>query len=146
MRYSGAPRRPLRSSTHVAVHSTRGCFFAALRGKLVTPRLLSHGSAAGRHNGQPPGPANTNAMLMAGPRCRAATGTNPGAHHSPQHQAPGWSFQTASERQRPAPSPPVWGNSMSNPISTYTDPQGWHQVRMQDSVLSQVLLDASEEA
>jgi len=35
---------------------------------------------------------------------------------------------------------------MSNPISTYTDPQGWHQVRMQDSVLSQVLLDASEEA
>lgn len=147
MRYSGAPRWPLRSSTHVAVRSTRGCFFAALQGKLVTPKLLSHSSAAGRHNRQSPVPVNINATVKAQPKCkcRAATATNPGAHHSPQHQAPGWSFQTASERQRPDPSPPVWDNSMSNPISTYSDSPGLAQVRMQDSVFSQVLLDASEE-
>lgn len=110
MRYSGAPWQPLRSSTHVAVRTARGCFFAAFRGKLVTPRLLSHGSAAGGHRGQPPTPANTHITVATGFRPRATTAISPRTYHSPQHQALGRVFQTASERRRPAPSPPAWGD------------------------------------
>lgn len=110
MRYSGAPWQPLRSSTHVAVRIARGGFFAAFRGKLVTPRLLSHGSVAGGHRGQSPTPANANVTVAAGPRLEATTGISPRAYHSPQHQALWGGFQTASERRRPAPSPPARGD------------------------------------
>lgn len=110
MRYSGAPWQPLRSSTHVAVRIARGGFFTAFRGKLVTPRLLSHGSVAGGHRGQSPTPANTNVTVAAGLRPGATTGISPHAYHSPQHQALGGVFQTASERRRPALSPPAGRN------------------------------------
>lgn len=107
MRYSRAPWQPLRSSTHTAVRTTRGCFFAAFRGKLVTPKLLSHGSVAGGHRGQIPAPANNDAKVAAGPRPGATTGISLCAYHSPQHQALRWPFHTASERRGPAPSPPA---------------------------------------
>lgn len=106
IRYSRAPRRPLRSSRHVAVCSTRGCFFAALRGKLVTPRLLSHGSTAGGHKGQSPTPASANTKVTAGPKPGATARIVPGAYRSPRHQEPGGVFPITSERPRPAPSPP----------------------------------------
>lgn len=107
MRYSGAPWQPLRSSTHAAVRTTRGCFFAAFRGKLVTPKLLSHGSVAGGHRGQTPAPANKDVKVAAGPRAGATTRISLRAHRSPQHQALQRTFQTASERRGPAPSPPA---------------------------------------
>lgn len=110
MRYSGALWQPLRSSTHVAVRIARGGFFTAFRGKLVTPRLLSHGSVAGGHRGQSPTPANTNVTAAAELRPGATTGISPHAYRSPQHQALEGVFQTASERRRPALSPPAGGN------------------------------------
>lgn len=75
MRYSGAPWQPLRSSTHVAVRIARGGFFAAFRGKLVTPRLLSHGSVAKGHRGQSPTPANANVTVAAGPDLKLQQGS-----------------------------------------------------------------------
>lgn len=107
MRYSGAPWQPLRSSTHVAVRAALGCFFAAFRGKLVTPRPLSQGSTAGGHRGQSPLPANTNVTIAARLKTRAATGISPCTYHSPQHQALGWVFQAVSEWQGTAPSLPT---------------------------------------
>ena len=131
-RYSGAPWQPLRSSTHVAVRTARGGFFAAFRGKLVTPRLLSHGSAAGGHRGQPPTPANTNVTVTAGLRPRHTAGISPHAYRSPQRQALGQVSQTASERRRPAPSPPAKGGRNGDRLihqptlsPRAATPQGW---------------------
>lgn len=126
MRYSGAPWQPLLSSTHVAVRIARGGFFAAFRGKLVTPRLLSHGSVAGGQRGQSPTAANTSVTVAAGLRPGAITVISPCAYHSPQHQALGGLFQTASERQRPAPSPPARANrSEDRLIHQPTLSQAW---------------------
>lgn len=54
IRYSGFPSLHFLCSTHVAVHSILGCFLAVFLGKLVTPRLGSHGSEGGRQREQLP--------------------------------------------------------------------------------------------